>query len=261
MNYLQTTVHVLMLGLAIGSAVCLARAAQYPAHGSQRNAQPADTPYQVREPWYEFALRQFNPEDIDYGHWIEQKRHAFIDAHIRNSYFLYSLTTSVGLSLATILYMKLWIDHRRTLWITAEMMTDIYNQDAYSRRIAKDAIDKYNSHIERCNRAIEAAELGEAAPPASAEIDQLRNELMRVAEERDAATRDRDLAREELRRKSEILAEMSVRLEAVANKSTRASTRKPGPDVRSADPKLVSHINNLQEQLYAERNHNRKLKG
>src|SRR5271165_6746945 len=28
---------------------------------------------------------------------------------------------------------KQWIDHRRAMWITAEMMTDLYNHDAYSR--------------------------------------------------------------------------------------------------------------------------------
>jgi len=46
---------------------------------------------------------------------------------------------------------------------------------------------------------------------------------MRVAEARDAATRERDLAREELRKKSEILAEMSVRLEALASKPGASS--------------------------------------
>ena len=60
----------------------------------------------------------------------------------------------------TALARKLWIDHRRAMWITAEMMADIYNQDAYSRRVAQEAIERYNTHIEHCNRAIEAAEHG-----------------------------------------------------------------------------------------------------
>jgi hypothetical protein len=45
------------------------------------------------------------------------------------------------------LYAKHWIDHRRSMWITAKMMTDLYNHDAYSRRIARKAIQKYNDHI------------------------------------------------------------------------------------------------------------------
>ena len=108
---------------------------------------------------------------------------------------------------------------------------------------------------------IEAAEHGDAISSAGSEIEQLRSELLRVAGERDTATRERDIAREDLQKKSEILAEMSVRLEALTSKSGATSDAKPTSDVRSADPKLVTHINNLQEQLYAERNNNRRLKG
>ena len=206
-------------------------------------------------------LRQFNPDDVDYGRWIERERRAFIDARVRNPYFMYSLCTSLGLLLGSVVYMKLRIDHRRAMWITAEMMADIYNQDAYSRRIAQEAIEKYNTHIERCNRAIEAAEHGEAASATGSEIEQLRGELICVASERDTATRERDLAREELRKKSEILAEMSVRLEALRNKPGTTGEAKTSPELRGADAKLVTHINTLQEQLYAERNNNRRLRG
>ncbi len=83
---------------------------------------------------------------------------------------------------------------------------------------------------------------------------------MRVAEERDTAAHDRDVAREDLRRKSEILAEMSIRLDALTSK-TGTSAAKASSELRGVDAKLVTHINNLQEQLYAERHSNRKLKG
>ena len=84
---------------------------------------------------------------------------------------------------------------------------------------------------------------------------------MRVAEERDTATRDRDIAREELRRKSEILADMSVRLDAATSKAGVSIPAKGTSDLRDPDARLVTHINNLQEQLYSERNSNRRLKG
>ena len=115
-------------------------------------------------------LNQFNPDAVDYGSWIERERRAFIEARLKNPYFLYSLGTSIALLLATAVYAKLWIDHRRSMWITVEMMADIYNQDAYSRRIAQKAIEKYNTHIERCNRAIEAAEHGEAVSTTGSEF-------------------------------------------------------------------------------------------
>jgi hypothetical protein len=206
-------------------------------------------------------LRQFNPSNLDYGSWIEQQRRALIDACIQNPYFLYGLCTTLALLLMTAVCAKLWIDHRREMWITAEMMADIYNQDAYSRRAAQEAIERYNTHIERCNRAIEAVEHVEAQPGTNSEIEHLTSELLRVAGERDAAAQERDIAREDLRKKSEILAEMSVRLEALTSKTGTTSGGKQTSDLRSADPRLVTHINNLQEQLYAERNNNRRLKG
>jgi len=140
-------------------------------------------------------------------------------------------------------------------------MADVYNQDAYSRGVAQEATKRYNSHIERCNRAIEAAEHGETLSGVDAEVEQLRGELLRVAGERDTATRERDVAREELQKKSEILADMSVRLEVLATKSGATGIASHPAEVRTADPKLVTHINNLQEQLYAERHNNRRLKG
>ena len=264
MNCRMAALRVLILGLAVGSAAGIPKAAESqprPSHSQQAVPQSAQVPYQYQETWYEFVLRQFNPNDVDYGRWIERERRAFIEARIKNPYFMYSLCTSLGLLLAAVLYTKLWMDHRRAMWITAEIMADIYNQDAYSRRIAQQAIEKYNTHIEHCNRAIEAAEHGEAVSKTSSEIEQLRGELICVTNERDTATRERDLAREELRKKSEILAEMSIRLETLANKSGLAGDAKRSPDLRGADAKLVTHINDLQEQLCAERHTNRKLKG
>jgi len=217
--------------------------------------------YQRRGTWYEFMLKQFNPNDVDYGRWFEHRRQTFRDGQLNNPYFWYSLSATIALLLMTAVCAKVWIDHRREMWITAEMMADVYNQDAYSRGVAQEATKRYNSHIERCNRAIEAAEHGETLSGVDAEVEQLRGELLRVAGERDTTTRERDVAREELQKKSEILADMSVRLEVLATKSGATGIASHPAEVRTADPKLVTHINNLQEQLYAERHNNRRLKG
>jgi hypothetical protein len=221
---------------------------------------PAHPLYQRHDTWYEFLLKQFNPDGVDYGQWIERERHAFIEAQLKNPYFLYSLSTTVALLVMAVVCAKLRIDHRRAMWITAEMMADIYNQDAYSRKVAQEAINRYNTHIERCNRAIEAAEHGDPIADKGSEIEHLRGELACVASERDTATRERDVVREELRKKAEILADMSVRLDALTGKSGAAPT-KSTTGVHAADPTLVTHINNLQEQLYAERTNSRRLKG
>jgi len=221
----------------------------------------AQSPYQHQDTWYEFMLKQFNPDNVDYGHWVEQERRKLFDLFLKNPYFLYGFSITVALLLAATACAKQWVDHRHAMWITAEMMADLYNQDAYSRQIAQEAIERFNKHIERCNRVIEQGETNAGAAAGNSETEQLRTELMRVAEERDRAIRDRDVAREELRRKSEILADMSVRLESAGSKGGPHSASQTAADPRPADVKLVNHINNLQEQLYAERKGNRRLRG
>ena len=255
------TLGVLLAGLTFSNALAGAE----PQHSSESRTATASTNrshplYQRRGTWYEFLLKQFNPNDIDYGQWLEHERQAFLEARLRNPYFLYSVSTTLALLVMAIIYLKVHTDHRRAMWITAEMMADLYNQDTYSRKIAQEAIERYNTHIERCNRAIEAAEHGDNASGKGSEIEQLKGELACVASERDTTTRERDVAREELRKKSDILADMSVRLEAVTGKSGATGT-KPTTGMSGADPRLVTHINNLQEQLYAERTNNRRLKG
>lgn len=217
--------------------------------------------YQRGDTWYEFLLKQFNPKNFDYGTWMEERRQVFLDESVRNPYFKYSLGTTIALLVLAMLYTKQWIDHCRAMWITAEMMTDLYNHDAYSRGVAREAIQKYNDHIERCNRAIEAADHGMSIPGADSDANNLRGVLDSVTDERDSYKRERDLAKRDLQEKEKLIAEMSLRLDALARKADPKPSATGSVDMSAADPKVVQLINNLQEQLYAERRENRRLKG
>ena len=85
--------------------------------------------------------------------------------------------------------------------------------------------------------------------------------MQSVTAERDAYKRERDLAKSHLAEKERVLADLSLRLDALAKKSTVNRDATNAVDVRSADQKLVQHINNLQEQLQAEKRENKRLKG
>ena len=126
-------------------------------------AERVQSPYQRQDTWYEFILKQFNPDNVDYGNWLEHRRRNLIQLRLKNPYFLYSLWTTIALILAAAICVKQRIDQRRAMSITAEMMADLYNQDAYSRQVAQEAIGRYNQHIERCNRAIEGVESSPAS--------------------------------------------------------------------------------------------------
>ena len=225
----------------------------------QSPAAPGPRLYQRHDTWYELLLKQFNPTDFDYGAWMEERRQAFLDASARNPYFKYCWGLSIALMLMALLYAKQRIDHRRLMWITAEMMTDLYNHDLYSRQVAENAIQKYNDHIERCNRAIEAAEHGTVLPGAESDAQQLRSELARVTGERDLYLRERDSAKAEATQQKQVVVELSLRLDVAAKKS--GGNGNSPVDLRSADQKLVQHINELQEQLCAARKENSRLKG
>ncbi len=225
-------------------------------------------PHQPRVTWYEFLLRQFNPNDFDYGEWIEERRQAFLEATVQTPHFWYSVGVTALLLLAILAYTKLYLDHRRSMWVTAEMMADLYNHDLYSRQMASEAIEKYNTHIEQCNRGIEAADSADGRPGwGDTESSRLRSELQRVATQLEATTQDRNKLQEELAQKSLIVADLSMRLDALSKKVTGGSDRtvalplSTSPDRAGDGSRFVGHINRLQEQLYAERQKNKRLKG
>ena len=63
---------------------------------------PASSLYQRRDAWYEFLLKQINPDDVDYGSWLEERRQAFLDSSVRNPYFWYSAGVAINSSAITI---------------------------------------------------------------------------------------------------------------------------------------------------------------
>jgi hypothetical protein len=192
---------------------------------------------------------------------MEQRRRAFLDASVRNPYFHYALCATVALLLVTTISVRQRIDHRRAMWITSEMMTDVYNHDLYSREVAEEAIKRYNDHIERCNRAVETAAQGNAGAGTDRDADLLRAQLQKVAGELEQARRDKMKLEEELQAKANTVVQLSLRIDAMAKKAGATGTSMQPPDVRGADPALIKHINDLQEQLCIERQKNRQLKG
>src|SRR5271157_5790075 len=225
------TVTLAVVGLmTAGSTFALQRSkSPVPVHGqlqaqsqAQRQALAVRPMYQRGDTWYEFLLRQFNPTNFDYG---------------------------------------AWIDNRRTLWITAEMMADLYNHDLYSRDVAEKATRKYNDHIERCNRAIEAGQHELAEQSADSDHALCNEKLTRVTAERDEYLRQLNQIQTTLKTKEQTVAELSLRVDGISMKSAGNGAVGPSVELSTSDPNVVRHINNLQEQIYAERETNKRLKG
>ncbi len=176
-------------------------------------------PHRGQETWCEFLVRQFNPTNLDYGTRIAKRRQAFLAATVKTPYFWYSSGVTAGLLFMILAHIKLRWDHRRSMWITAEMMADVYNHDLYSREMAKEAIEKYNKHIEQCDRATEAAESADGRPGwGETEVGSLQAELQRVTAQLEVTTQDRNKLQEELTQNSLVVADLSVRVEALSKK-------------------------------------------
>ena len=255
--------------LAAGSAAAQqSRQSQVIPHKQQQSktdpplrAQSSRPMYQRRDTWYEFLLKQFNSGNFDYGAWMEERRQVFLDASGRNPYFKYSAAVTIALLLLTVVCAKQWIDHRRSMWITAEMMADLYNHELYSRDAAERAIQKYNDHIERCNRAIEAGQHGTAIQGTDSNHVSCNANLKQVTDERNECLRQLDELKAILKAKEQTVTELSLRVEGMSVKSGASGAAGPSVELSTADPNVVRLVNNLQEQIVVERNKNRQLKG
>jgi len=239
--------------------------AQHPASQPTERTQPAAPSHLYGDTWYDFFLRQFNPDHLDRGAWLEQRRQMFLDATARNRYFKYSLIVTILLLVVIAGCSKLWYDLRKTRWIDAEKLADVLSHDRYSREAAREAIRRHNHHIEKCNRVIEAQEAGLSlsAPAAGSDAEALRAELQETAAKLSDVTRERNELKAELDETKLSVADLSLRVESLVRKGNGHSAGAEGMAGASASSHadLVRHINNLQQQLQAERERNKRLKG
>jgi hypothetical protein len=257
------------LALLLGCAPVNGQSRQPAGSARQATQRPGATqaaspsrPYS--DTWYDLFL-QFNPDHLDCGAWLEQRRQMLLDASARNPYFKYSLAVTVLLSVAMGVCAKLWYDLRKTRWIDAEKLADVLSHDRLSRDSALEAIRKYNEHIEKCNRVIEAQEAGLSLSPQAVGSDaaRLRAELEETAAKLSDVTREKNALQAELDATRLSVANLSLRVESLARKGNGGSGGGEGFAGVSAasQPDLVRHINNLQQQLHAERERNKRLKG
>ncbi|HEV2617558.1 MAG TPA: hypothetical protein VGU63_13215 [Candidatus Acidoferrales bacterium] len=234
-----------------------------PASGAA--AQTPRQPHLGRETWYDVMFKKLNRSHNNYGSWLEERRQALADASVRNPFFWYSFWMTVCASLLALALLKHVVDSRQSDREHARIEADIRSHDLHSRQKTKEAVDRYNKHIEECNRATEAADSGGGRLGwGNSVAEGVKAELGRVATRLEATTQERNKLQEELRQKSDVVADLSTRLDALSRKAngTREAGGHPKSSVSGGDSaRLVAQINRLQDELYAERQKNKRLKG
>lgn len=216
-------------------------------------------PYQ--RTWYDAMLRQFNPDNLDWGQWLEQRREQFLEQTAANPYFKYSMVTTLILIVLSIALAKALIDQSRVKWLAQERYEDLLRQDALSRKEAHAAIRRYNEHVEKCNRVIEAELAGHRlTAERAAAPDGQEGSADRLAEAAHLR-RERDALVAELEASRAMMGELTMRINGTGVGGNGAAGSSGSATGGGTPTELVKQINELREQLYHERERNKHLKG
>lgn len=221
--------------------------------------------HEQKDDFFTASTKLVNKSNFDYGAMLERRRQALLDASAANPFFWYSALTTCLLMVLMFAYGVRVMDERRKLWRAAEILNDVWNDAHYARAVAEKAIEKHNEHMEDCNRVIEA-QLSGRASPAALEATDARNELTRLRGELDTVDSDRKVLKSKLEDKEKMIDELSARLDALEKAGPNGASTQPrsgnGTSGRNeTENKLISRINQLTEQLEAEKQKNRTLKG
>jgi len=218
--------------------------------------------YEHRTNFYEFVLHQLNPNDRDWGGWYEERRAGLVDAALHSACFWYCLGLTLACLCSVAAVLKSQSDQDREERIMGERMDEVRRFADCSLELAFEAIEKYNTHIELCNRAIEAEEGRPATAAGGSQMTQPQANPTKTREEMELQKRDK------------------TRLESEGNHTATTNPDRPnggaspsnkggsnGQGNESANPltpsynDLVRQINILQQQVIAEQDKNKRLKG
>lgn len=209
-----------------------------------------------RETFWEFWWHRFNPRNINYGAWIEQRRQVFLEQAGANRYFWFAFWEFAGICFLLLWAAKERMDRKDTEWEAAECLADLANYADYCRRHALEAIQQHNDHIEVCNRVIESAETGRpmaagggADSDSKADVDRLSTELaQKIADNARLAAA--------LEQKSATVNDLAARVDEIA----RHQSGRTNDSGASSNMDLVARVNRLTEETQALRQENNRLK-
>ena len=212
--------------------------------------------------WYEALFRSLNPTNIDWGMSWERRRSIFLENSIGNKYFMYTAALSLLLVYSFVVIVWQRWNHAERLRQLAQRAADAMNYAQYWKAGAEKAAQKHNTHIEKCNRVIEAGESGLPAGD-TAEVGALRQQVEGKRVEVLNLTSENKRLRHDLDQKSTVFADLSVRVDDATKKI--GSGNGPGNGAQGGENSvqvaaLVDRINRLEETLRTVRLENERLK-
>ncbi len=160
--------------------------------------------------FWDDSLKMIRDGGWDIGSWLAYRRRLLVEASLTNRYFWFCITSYAANVLLIYLFYASRVSEDRKIWKATEAMTDLWNWALYADWTARNAIAKYNKHIERCNRVAE----GESARAAKEKTTD--DELIRVKNERDAIRQELTAARQEITERDQAIAGLNTRVDELA---------------------------------------------
>jgi len=142
-----------------------------PAVGQRSSCDPAaKQPGKPRDGFVDFALKQVNPQNKDYGCQIDDARRLLVEETIKSVTFWALLVALSFLILAFLLLLHQHRERHRREIIAAGLLAQYHNALADARGQADKAIGRYNELVNRTNTAAEAAHRPALHPPERTQV-------------------------------------------------------------------------------------------
>jgi|SRR5581483_2835156 len=204
----------------------------------------------------EAVVHALNPHDVNLGDAWERRRRQWLENAGANPYFWFSFVVTGTVLLSWFALAWVHTDRVRERWQLAEHAADALRYAEYCKRRASEAIGRYNEHVEKCNRLIEAGESG-LSTPETANLEDHRREIARLAADNDSKDLQVKRLQEELERKAQELSDIAKRIEQAEQ---RLNARSKVANNADAQAKLAERINRLETENRTLTEENRRLR-
>jgi len=234
-------------GRACRLLVCVICLAAYPteSQASPQKSEPGSG--------HEEVLDRINPHESD-STWEKSKK-AFMD-QMNRPYFRFNVASTATLLWLLLVLFVQRINHRRAEDQMVRAIADALAQDARSREEARQAIKRYNDHIEACNRAIEERERLAAASSDEEEgeedVESPKDRVARIRQQLTTTSVNKTEPRQEILPQAQAIAASPLLSKSVA---TRTRSEAPPAVIQG----YLDLIAVLEDVLAEERRKNREI--
>src|SRR5581483_1667341 len=225
-------------------------------HPAVASAAPASRVGLRSQPsFWDDSLKMIRDGGWDIGSWLAYRRRLLVEASLTNRYFWFCITSYAANVLLIYLFYASRVSEDCKIWKATEVMTDLWNWALYADWTARNAIDKYNKHIERCNGVAE----GESAR--AAKKNTTDDELIRVKNERDAIRQQLTAARQEITERDQAIAGLNTRVDELAKSICGGGDSQLTVQLMEKVNMLTTRNQHLDQQLKSAQEKLRQLAG